>query len=211
MRRFTSVAHSILDILLPRSARRKRAESLSARDIQIQPKSLEGAPPIACLLDYRQRNVADLIRAAKYDSSGGAAQILADILGEYLREEIAHAKLFWARDIYIAPIPLHPSRERERGFNQVEKILGKLPEDVRGHVRTNLISRTRDTKTQTLLSKEERARNVARAFRAEGKNLAHAYILLVDDVATTGSTLRSAGSALSEAGAEIALIALARA
>lgn len=210
MRPFLNVIRDALDILLPRSERRKRAEALDARAVPVHPKTF-GTPPIATILDYKNTRVQDLIRSAKYDASGAAAEVLAEILGEYLQEEVAHARLFWARDICIVPIPLHPARKTQRGYNQIERVLAKLPRDLRGLVRTDILSRVRDTKTQTELSKEERVRNVAGAFCAREADLARAYIFLIDDVATTGATLSEAARTLKNAGAEVYALALARA
>jgi ComF family protein len=96
----------------------------------------------------------------------------------------------------LVPIPLHPVRERERGFNQSEKLAVEIAK-VTGHaVATNLLRRHRQTTTQTRLTKEERARNVHGAFVATDTSLPKAPLILVDDVATTGATLIAAAGAL---------------
>ena len=94
-------------------------------------------------------------------------------------------------------MPLHPSRRRERGFNQAE--------DLARHVGLPValaLKRIRQTPTQTGLPAAERHANVAGAFRATRvrSRLAAATVVLVDDVRTTGATLDACARALKEAG-----------
>lgn len=115
---------------------------------------------------------------------------------------------FWC-DIKIAdiviPMPLHASRQRERGYNQAE-VLARAFANLQGlRLRSDLLERTRATEAQTRLSREERRRNVAGAFALTSPEAAAAisgrHILLVDDVTTTGSTLDAAAEPLRSAGA----------
>ena len=81
----------MLDVVLPRKGRVARIDSYSLLDLQIAPEQHEAhGVEITTVLSYRTRAVEDLIRALKYDHSGHAARLLADILAEYLREEIEH-------------------------------------------------------------------------------------------------------------------------
>jgi ComF family protein len=101
----------------------------------------------------------------------------------------------------IVPVPLHPARQRERGFNQAELIAHRIGKGLGIPVSASLIARFRQTPTQTRLSRAERASNVAGAFRT-GKPAAIAgkAVLLVDDVCTTGATLNECAKVLREAG-----------
>lgn len=101
--------------------------------------------------------------------------------------------------ISLIPVPLGARRARERGYNQSERIAVALARHLGVPVRTDLLRRTRETRTQTTLTPEARRANLAGAFTAgEVRGLA---LVLVDDVFTTGATLVSAADALAEAGA----------
>jgi len=102
------------------------------------------------------------------------------------------------------PVPLHPTKQRERGFNQSEKIAHMLAAatDGRSEVK-NLLLRNRYTQTQTRLNQTERHRNVKNAFALAPNTVlfSNKQYILVDDVFTTGSTLNACASVLRDAGA----------
>ena len=101
----------------------------------------------------------------------------------------------------LVPIPLGRRRRRRRGYNQSERLAAALATRVGGRVREDLLSRRRETPTQTALTPEERQANVAGAFVGRG-TVRGARLVLVDDVFTTGATLAEAAAALLAAGAE---------
>lgn len=136
----------------------------------------------------------------KYGSDLAEGRFFAAMLGERAAEAP------WLRDVdAVVPVPLHWSRRLRRGYNQAEIIARELAKALGARLRTDLLVRRHRTKTQTRLSLEEKARNVAGAFAVSGKlqrrvqnaespgtpaevlNVSH--ILIVDDVFTTGSTL----------------------
>lgn len=111
----------------------------------------------------------------------------------------------------VVPVPLHAARKRERGFNQAESLarsfarLRDLSIDLRG------LRRVRTTAPQSSLGREARRKNVRHAFEA-GDSVRGLSILLIDDVATTGATLRECGRTLLSAGAaEVHAAVIARA
>jgi ComF family protein len=102
--------------------------------------------------------------------------------------------------VSLIPVPLGRRRERERGYNQSERVAAALGRLIGAPVRCDVLHRVRDTRTQTALTPEERQANLAGAFACRGaESLA---VVLVDDVFTTGATLVSAASALAGGGAE---------
>lgn len=208
---------SALDIILPRKERTIRAENWTLHDLAVSPKIHEACGvQITTLLDYKNPAVEDCIRALKYDGSSRSAELLAEALADYLREQIAEAKSFSPRSILLVPMPLHKIRRRERGFNQAEDVLKKLPaEFLDGTLSAfapRALLRTRATRQQTRLSRYERLENMAGAFSVPNvENVQGAHIFLIDDVTTTGATLAEAARPLQEAGAIVSALALARA
>ncbi len=127
--------------------------------------------------------------------------VLAD-MEEILRR--APHVLELARDASLVPVPLHPRKERERGFNQAGLIAAALAKVAGGNTRVErLLRRSTDTATQTAFDRRTRMANLKNAFAlARGAHLNPAqHYILVDDVFTTGSTLNSCARTLRRAGA----------
>lgn len=109
----------------------------------------------------------------------------------------------------LQPVPLTSRRQRDRGFNQSTEIARHLSKRLGIPMRDDL-SRTRETRPQVELSGLERVANVRGAFRADAQ-FDGCRVLLVDDVITTGATMRECASACFEAGAESVVgLAIAR-
>jgi ComF family protein len=206
-----------LDAIMPRRARSIRTDALTLERVPLEPAAhdLLGVR-ITTLMNYQRQEVRDLIQSLKYDGASRAAHLCAGVLAEYLHEELATEKAFSQKKIVLVPLPLHASREKERGYNQIMLVLRALPEEFRDGTRATLLPaallRVRATKPQTHFSRSERLSNVAGAFAAPDPALVQsARIYLIDDVATTGATLANAATALRRSGAAVTLIALARA
>ena len=105
----------------------------------------------------------------------------------------------WSFDCFV-PVPLHPKRQRKRGYNQSEIIANALAERYPHPVRTELLERLRDTPKQARMTKKERLKNVKHAFRASDA-VSGLSIVLVDDVRTTGATLFECAAELKRRGA----------
>lgn len=101
----------------------------------------------------------------------------------------------------IVPIPLHPARRAERGYNQSELLAVAFADAKDLVVEPSWLTRRRHTQSQTTLSRQERRLNVAGAFQAD-PSVRNRRILLVDDVYTTGATMEACAQALLDAGAE---------
>lgn len=112
----------------------------------------------------------------------------------------------------LVPVPLHPRRLRDRGFNQAALLARGIARSWGVPVAPRALHRVRDTPTQTGLGRQARRRNVAGAFRCRLATPIPPRIWLVDDVVTTGSTLEEAARVLRRAGARhVAGICAARA
>ncbi len=96
----------------------------------------------------------------------------------------------------LIPIPLHPRRQRIRGYNQAELLAKELGELLHLPVVTNAVKRVRYTKPQKALAGAGRRENLARAFKAYPPVRPVDRVILVDDIYTTGSTIEEVGRAL---------------
>jgi ComF family protein len=141
----------------------------------------------------------------KYRRNMGLGEALATQMVDFLRS------LAWNIDIMI-PVPLGRKRLKERGYNQVALVAQPLA------YRANIIYapqglwKARDTRSQVGLNISQRRENVQNAYQADPEIVKRKAILLMDDVATTGSTLTSCTEALMSAGArDVYAITVARA
>ena len=112
----------------------------------------------------------------------------------------------------IVPVPLHPLKQREREFNQAERLAAHLSAATQIPLNKNLLRRVRFTNTQTRLTRPERAANMRGAFTMRpGARLDEERVILVDDVFTTGATTSACAQALLAAGAaEVCVWTVAR-
>ena len=111
----------------------------------------------------------------------------------------------------LIPVPLHPSKVKERGFNQAEELAHHMGERLKLKVDTSSLRRIRSTRPQFGLSRGQRRRNLEGAFKAS-KRLNGQNVILVDDVLTSGATIYECAMAVSIAGGKIiGAITLARA
>ncbi len=144
---------------------------------------------------------AALVHALKYDGWHAVATPMARRM----------ARLDWPEDVVrertaLVPVPLSPTRRRERGYNQAERLASALSAEWRIPVWTDVLERRRDTRSQVRLTPSERASNVSGAFVAAGRaqaRLCGAHIMLVDDVITTAATINASAQALADGGARI--------
>lgn len=127
-----------------------------------------------------------------------SGRYLAPVLGDQLRRVVTRRPL--QADILV-PVPLTPSRLRDRGYNQAELLAAELADTLGGAIETDLLWREERPPQHTLLATERRV-NARGAFHcADPATAAGARILLVDDVLTTGATLGACAEALMSAGA----------
>jgi ComF family protein len=130
--------------------------------------------------------------------------------------ELIHAAGDLPKADVLLPVPLHPLKKRERGYNQSELICQGIEEVTRIPLRTDLLRRRKYTVSQTQLSFEERKENVGDAFEIDERRrdeIAGKSFILVDDVITTGSTISACARELRNAGGKevhAAAVALAK-
>jgi ComF family protein len=178
-------------------------------------RCLSEPPPVAAsyaAFDYAAPGDR-LVQALKFNQRTALAAPLAALLADALPEgQAAFAASSAAEPAHfdrILPIPLSPSRERSRGYNQSWELVRRLPPTL-GPACWQTLTRTRDTASQMALPLTERERNVRGAFAVQ-REVAGLHLLLVDDVMTTGATLFEAARVLRKAGAaSVTALALAR-
>ncbi len=134
------------------------------------------------------------------------------LLGKELGAEMLHSGNFSDID-YIIPVPLHPKREKKRGYNQSEKIGEGISAITKIPLLSGVLIRNAETETQTKMTKEERWSNVSGKFViTDSEKLKNKHLLLIDDVITTGATTESCGiTLLNVEGVKLSIAALAKA
>jgi ComF family protein len=137
----------------------------------------------------------EAIHALKYQGLRALDAMLGDVLFDCFDADP------WAVDV-VVPVPLHPSRLRERGYNQSALLARRLGSRAAIRVAERTLLRVTPTRPQVGLSASERAENVRGAFSCANTTLHGLNVLLVDDVLTTGATLRACAEALMEGGAQ---------
>lgn len=156
----------------------------------------------------RGSRIRKLIHALKYNGRKEIGKMLGELYGTILSES------GFMHDIdIIVPVPLHPARQRKRGYNQSEYIAYGLSEATKVAVKNNIIRRIEQTDSQTKRGRYERWENVKGLFFVpEPQEIRGKHILVVDDVITTGSTMEACVNALHEAGeVKVSIVALAAA
>ena len=138
--------------------------------------------------------IRDAIHALKYRSVKAAADSLGDLMAEHLQDNPVSADV-------LVPVPLHPRRLRSRGYNQSALLAKAIGKRLNLPVNEDLLIRAGDAQPQVeVKSREERLNNVAGNFLCAA-DAGSFTPLLVDDVATTASTLSECAHVLSKAGA----------
>jgi len=149
--------------------------------------------------------IRDAIHKLKYKRDIGLGEILARPMISSLR------KLNWPLDI-ITSVPLGLARFKERGYTQATLLARPIGLYFRIPFSSDLLIRTRETRTQVGLSVNERQDNMAGAFQVKNKIIQGKNVLIVDDVATSGATLNACAQALFTAGtSNVYCFSLARA
>ncbi len=175
-------------------------------------------PPFVRAVAYGlyQDRMKAAIHALKYDRLHPAAHGLGRMLAEAIAQMAAEAP----QEMLVVPVPLHPSKYAQRGFNQARslavhalKFLAKSHPEWRLTLASTTLMRLRATESQAGLTSHQRRLNVRGAFSVSDEAaVAARHILVIDDIFTTGATARAAAQALMKAGAASVWVAtLARA
>jgi len=132
----------------------------------------------------------DAIHALKYRGGHAVVPLLAQRMAEAWKQYDIQSDL-------LVPVPLYPSREMKRGYNQSTLLAQALGHEIDVSVAPYALARVRNTASQTKLNRQDRQKNVKAAFAwTEKVDIVGKCVTLVDDVATTGATLDACAAVL---------------
>jgi ComF family protein len=163
-----------------------------------------------------QNEVREMVHLLKYERMSGVAKLM----GGQLAKAMLSLRQETADDLLVIPVPLFPSKERERGYNQSELLaaaaiaeLRMVAPDWKLRLTSGVLTRQRDTRSQFELNPTGRRRNLAGAFAVDSERLrVGREVILIDDIYTTGATARECAKVLRRAGvAKVWVATLARA
>jgi len=164
---------------------------------------------VLCSACWGQKNEIDGIRSAfrfdgavrqavhelKYRNLKAISGCLAILMANYLQDKPVYGEV-------LVPVPLHPRRLRERGYNQSSLLAGKLGKFIALPMIDDSLYRLKDNLPQARTATiEERRNNVKRAFACRNEGLNGKSVILIDDVCTSGATLEACATALKAVGA----------
>jgi len=139
--------------------------------------------------------IREAVHQLKYRNLKAISPCLAELLADYLRSNPLPGEVF-------VPVPLHPRRLRERGYNQSGLLARDLGRRINLPVIEDCLIRVKQAQPQVrAVDVEERRRNVVDAFVCRDEKVSGKQIILIDDVCTSGATLESCAAALKNKGA----------
>lgn len=153
-----------------------------------------GLDGLTTIFSYAEPTVRELIAHIKYRGHTDAISFLARYYQKTVLARLPRGE--WI----VAAVPLAQERRQRRGFNQSELIAKYLTEPVYDY--TELLLKKRETRPQVKLKKSERQKNLIRAFAVRHGIEIPEQVILVDDVVTTGSTLKEVAKVLRKAGVQ---------
>ena len=159
------------------------------------------------LLFFRKEGITQkLIHELKYKENEAIGAFFGNWLGEIIKEN----KEFSEIDIII-PVPLHPKKLKQRGYNQVTEFGKRLSFHLQKPFKEDVLIRTSTSKTQTFKARFERFNNIDTKFQLiDTSTLKNKHILLIDDVITTGATLEACAKELQKTeGVKISILTIA--
>jgi ComF family protein len=168
-----------------------------AEDYRISPAYLPAGVAAYACFPYGG-TAGSAVKLLKYDGKTALARVMGDAVGELI-------SLLNGDFDNVVSVPLHSHRRRERGFDQSGLITRRAAENAKVRTAQNgALRRVRDTVPQVKLDGPARLDNITGAFAADERFFAGRRVLLVDDVITTGATVRACAKAIEDAGGAVA-------
>ena len=168
-------------------------------------------PPLdVCIAAFpHEKEARKLVHQLKYDANASVVPLLAEALSNAL----IHQPHMRTQIDCVIPVPLHPIREQERGYNQAALLAREVCFQTELELVENVLVRQKQTTSQTKRNRENRLRAMQGVFRVrDAKAIQNKHVLLVDDVMTTGATAMACAEALLYEGAQsVSLLTVCRA
>lgn len=165
------------------------------------PDSSPGHAGVTPLLVYSPFRMDDqsleIIRLIKFSRRRSLAALAAGAMAHSLRP-VCDA----GSPVVLVPVPMHPTAQRRRGFNQAELLAAQIARRLPGGTVASDLRKTRRTRRQSVSLRKHRAENVRDVFRWDGDRLSGQSVVLVDDLVTSGSTVASCASEILAAGTD---------
>ena len=196
----------LLDLLFPiRCAGCAKGTSiLCAKCLTNIPRPINELFDIQAPLSYQDKTVAKAIWKLKYGQSSATGELLGDILGEFVLDDLSEMILLDTSNYIIVPVPLSRKRIQMRGYNQALILAMGVSRKTGISINANLVVKTKETTPQvSLKSRKERLRNLRGAFAInEAYQVPGKFFIVIDDVHTTGTTIREISNLLFDYGAK---------
>ena len=188
------IVYHIIDFLFPPSPEEIKLRAISPEDfLKNAPRaSLTEFPFIKSIFSYKDPLVKELVWQIKYKKNRKAVEIASYTLFHNLKEPVL-----------LVPIPISKKRRKERGYNQCELLIDeimRLDSENRFKKDYELLIRSKHIEKQTHKGRNERLENTKNIFEVTKKENLNQKIIIVDDVSTTGSTLKEAREELLKVG-----------
>lgn len=196
----------LLSIILPKESNVLEIENLDIEYISNLPKAKELDGNIKALFKYKDKIVKQAIWEIKYKKNQKILEKFTKVFYDYILEELSDERLFNNFDSpIIIPIPTSKETLKERGYNQCELIVKELVKIDGGKnfsADFKALRKIKETKHQSKTkNKIQRLKNLEGCFEAN-KTIKERNIILIDDVVTTGATMKEAARALKKSGAK---------
>ena len=134
---------------------------------------------------------------------------LGKIIGEWHASKLLESEDFKSID-FVVPVPIHSKKLRKRGYDQLETYGKTLATKLNAIYTTKILKKTKNTKTQSKYSRKERFENILNSIALSKTNVENKHLLLIDDVITTGATLKACVKCLQQIkGIQISIAAIA--
>ena len=203
-----NIMNIILDIIFPPSKIQKKLKNITAEDFifEVNRTTYEDKNVIT-IFDYNNKLIKQAIWSLKFRNNKRLSKIFAQIIYDEILEKLSDLKIFSNfKDPVLIPIPLFKKRLRERGYNQCELIaeeMSVLDKNSNFILEKNVLIKIKDTTQQSRAkNKKERLENLKGCFKIKKfEKIKSRNIILLDDVITTGATIKEARNELKKNGA----------